>query len=63
MIVMTIRFSRENIQDTEIAPTLEAVSGMGGNNMPIIVETHESDSDTRSKRSERACSLSTGREH
>lgn len=38
-IVLQRRFSNIMVQDTEIAPTIEAGGGEGGNNLPMIVQT------------------------
>ena len=40
------RFSKVIVQDTEIAPTIEAGGGEGGNNLPMILyETDDIQSD------------------
>ena len=38
-IVLQHRFSNIMVQNTEIAPTIEAGGGEGGNNLPMIVDT------------------------
>ena len=37
MIVMQRRFSNVMVSETDIAPTIEAGGGEGGNNLPMIV--------------------------
>ena len=47
--VIQRRFSNVTVIDTEVCPCLEASMGGGGNNIPMIVQIHENDSDTRSR--------------
>lgn len=39
MIVLQRRFSNVIISDCDVSPTIEAGSGEGGNNLPMIVDT------------------------
>lgn len=39
MIVMQRRFSNVMVMETDVAPTIEAGAGEGGNNLPMIVDT------------------------
>lgn len=47
MIVVVRRFSDVRIYETETAPTIEMGSGSGGNNLPMIMEIHETDDISR----------------
>lgn len=42
-IVLVRRFSDVRIYDDGISPTLELSGGSGGGNLPMVVETHETD--------------------
>ena len=50
-IVLQRRFSNIIVQDTEIAPTIEAGGGEGGNNLPMILyEADDIQSDQPKRR-------------
>ena len=47
MIVMQRRFSDVRIAETEVCFTLESGAGDGGNNLPMILEIHETEDTDR----------------
>lgn len=41
VLVLQRRFSNVNVDDTEVAPTIEAGAGGGGNNLPIVLYNNQ----------------------
>ena len=69
VLVLQRRFSNVMVQDTEIAPTIEAGGGEGGNNLPMInVDVHHKDGNPENNSPEnlrrlcRSCHLKAHRQ-